>query len=67
MKLYRTKAWSGDTANECVWDGTQASATKTRKELKQRGFNDVETEDIDVPTSKPELLEWLNEQSRPGE
>lgn len=51
-----------------VWAGTQADARKARiefeapfKELKPRVRPTVEVEEVDVPTSKQELLAWLNE------
>lgn len=47
--------------NECAsWDGTQADAGKTRKQLKVEGMRDIETKDADVPTDKAGLLRFLN-------
>lgn len=61
MKLYKTTYI--DESQPCghiTWDGTQADAGATRKRLKGEGRSEVETKDEDVPTSKPELLAWLN-------
>lgn len=68
MKLYRTKGTDDEGQVKYRWDGTQADAGKQRKDMKQEGFTDVETDDVDVPTSKAELLAWLNENcNQPGE
>jgi len=61
MKLYRTK----DQRGNVVWSGSQAEATADRTALKaeagvtSRDF--ATTEAVEVPTSKAELLKWLNE------
>jgi hypothetical protein len=55
MRLYRTTIV--DNGEEKVsWQGTQADARAARK----GDFENVETDEVDVPTSKPELLDWLN-------
>lgn len=61
MKLYRTKGIDHDDDTQFRWTGTQADAKKTLNSMKEEGYQDVENEDVDVPTSKPELLAWLNE------
>lgn len=43
------------------WNGTQADAGRTRKWAKAEGMRNVDTKEVDVPTSKAALLEWLNE------
>lgn len=61
MKLYKTIGVNDETSAKFHWDGTQADAAKRRKELKSSGdFGKVSTEEVDVPTSKAELLAWLN-------
>lgn len=59
MKLYKT-IYEGGGERRICWQGTQADAAAKRKALKQEGCSDVKTNDEDVPTSKTELLEWLN-------
>ena len=51
-----------------VWAGTQADARKARidfetywKELPSSKRPKVTVDEVDVPTSKTELLAWLNE------
>jgi len=51
-----------------VWAGTQADARKARiefeaywKELPSSKRPKVTVEEVDVPTSKTELLAWLND------
>lgn len=65
MRLYKTTGYAeedrGDSSNWISkWDGTQADATTTRKSMKADGLVKIETKEVDVPTSKPELLAWLN-------
>lgn len=60
MKLYRTT----DANDNVRWSGSQAEATADRQALrdaagtKSRDF--ATTDAVDVPTSKSELLAWLN-------
>jgi hypothetical protein len=66
MKLYKTKfiddaAEDTNTDHMAEWDGTQADAGKTRKRLKGEMMRSIETEDVEVPTSKQGLLEFLNQ------
>lgn len=68
MRLYRTKGLNADEGIIYLWDGTQADAAARRKRLKADGVTGVETKEVDVPTSKAELLTWLNENcGQPGE
>lgn len=60
MKLYRTE-YEGDPDVVFSWQGTQADAKAARKELEAKSCVGVKTEDVDVPTDKPGLLAWLNE------
>lgn len=62
MLFYKT---SGATAEDGAiqyfeWDGTQADAKERRKSLQERGYFNVATENVEVPTDKPSLLAWLN-------
>lgn len=59
MRLYWT---SGETAESIVglWSGTQADARAHRKQFKSDGLSFVETAEVDVPTNKDSLLEFLN-------
>jgi hypothetical protein len=64
MKLYKTTYVDGHVAppeKKACWQGTQNDAAARRKELKTEGMSNVETKDVDVPTDKPGLLAWLNE------
>lgn len=61
MKLYRTQyGTEEDELLHCHWSGTQLAARATRKELKDDGRHEVETEEVDVPTNKEGLLDFLN-------
>lgn len=63
MKLYRTcVAGRASETAEPLWAGSQAEAGKHRKELNQRGHKraDISTDEVEVPTNKTGLLEWLN-------
>ena len=56
MRLYRIKI-AGATLD---WAGTQTDAKASAKKLQaDHGDREVEWDEEDVPTSKPELLEWL--------
>lgn len=66
MKLYRTQHHEPKLDEESSiqlkyhWQGTQADAAACRKDLKAKGHTSIETVDVDVPTDKAGLLEWLN-------
>ncbi len=51
---------------ETVWVSTQSDAAAARQKFISDGFRrkDLETTEVDVPTSKSELLEWLNQNAR---
>ena len=68
MRLYRTSFVVTVTVDEaevnqthCNWQGSMADAATARREAKSEGYQDVQTEEIDVPTQKQNLLEFLNE------
>jgi hypothetical protein len=60
MKLYRITG-NSDTQS-VIWAGSQSDAAKARKELLAQGFKRAEmlTEEVEVPTGKAGLLEFLN-------
>lgn len=65
MKLYKVTAQSNrdDTpVSEIVWVGSQADAAKARKSFIEQGFKraKLDTEEVDVPTNKEGLLNFLN-------
>lgn len=61
MLLYKTTARRADGTLACVWSGTQAAARADRKAFAGDKLTAIKTADIDVPVSKPKLLEWLND------
>ena len=69
MKFYLVTATSSDTAVEdadiktrAIWGGSQSEAAAARKQLGSEGFRRAEivTSEVEVPTSKTGLLEFLN-------
>lgn len=65
MRLYKTN-FIDDSAEagrqeQAAWSGTQADAGKDRKRLKSEGMRSIDTEEVDVPTSKQELLGFLSQ------
>jgi len=58
MKLYKITARNEAT----TWAGSQTEAAKARKEFMELGYKraDLDTQDIDIPTDKVGLLNWLN-------
>lgn len=67
MKLYTiTYTRPGDDKKTARWAGTQADAARVRMDvMTTEGLKrkDIHIEDVDVPTKKEELLEWLNGRS----
>lgn len=72
MRLYKTTAIGKATENDdgtssqevqVRWSGSQADAASTRKEFVGMGFKraEVNTVEVDVPTNKAGLLEFLND------
>ena len=63
MKLYRIVATQNKEVKEAIWAGSQAEAAKARKELVTKGFKraEVETDEVEVPTKKDELIAFLND------
>ena len=63
MKLYRVSFTDGDNNDVAKWVGSQDEATKQRMAfMSEHGVKrkDVSIENIEVPTTKAELIEWLN-------
>jgi len=64
MRLYKT-TFTDDAADpgrneRASWAGTLAGAAADRKRLKAEGMRSIATDEVDVPTSKTELLAHLN-------
>jgi hypothetical protein len=60
MRLYKTTGQKADLVQETRWDGSLAAASKRRVELKKAGRKQVTTDEVEIPTDKVGLLEWLN-------
>jgi len=62
MKLYRIEA-DTERLTEVKWAGSLSGAAAVRKEFMAKGAKraDLETKELDVPTSKDALIQWLNE------
>lgn len=68
MKLYRTQHHDTpptDSSSNSLnlryhWQGTLSDAATCRKKLRADSYEDIETTEVEVPTSKAELLTWLN-------
>ena len=63
MKLYKIKAsGNGDALTKIKWVGSAAEGVSVRKELYAEGFarKEVTEVQVDIPTDKQGLLEWLN-------
>lgn len=58
MKLYKIEAKDNDTQ----WVGSQSEAATARKHLGAKGIkrNEITTTEVEVPTNKAGLLEFLN-------
>ena len=61
MKLYLVHG-NTETKQLAKWVGTQADAAATRKAFMEEGAKraDLDTKEVDVPTDKAGLLEFLN-------
>lgn len=61
MKAYLVTAQSGDN-KQAAWAVSQTEAAGLRKRFLSEGFKraEMQTHDINVPTSKGELIEFLN-------
>ena len=68
MKLYKITAPAADDTNKIAFAGSQADARKARieleapfKALKPKDRPEVKVIELDVPTDKKGLIEFLNE------
>lgn len=59
MKLYKV---TNTVTNKATWAGTQSAVVQAKKVFMADGAKrkDLGVEEIDVPTKKDELIEWLN-------
>lgn len=64
MRLYCTSGEDDNGMTIKRWSGTQADAGKQRKEMRAQGLSFVETDEVDFPTTKAELIHYLNEQEK---
>jgi len=66
MKFYKTTIQTGADSSKTRWSGSKDQAGKDRVEFKKLGVEYMnkkvlpETEEVDVPTDKAGLIEWLN-------
>ena len=66
MKLYKTTGMQpiseGRYDKFVSWQGSQTEASKARTALRSQGCkrDNVTSQEMDVPTTKDALLEWLN-------
>lgn len=65
MRLYKTVGAHDNAMVEKVvrWSGTQAEAATARKDLnsyQKIPRANITTEEVEIPTDKKGLLEWLN-------
>lgn len=61
MKLYKTTCATEDGSQKFSEFASSASdASKARTRLKKAGMYDINTEEVDVPTTRSELIVFLN-------
>lgn len=67
MKIYCTKSEFDDHNNETrkyeEFTSSAGDASKARTRLKKLKHEDVKTEELDVPTTRTELIAFLNKRS----
>lgn len=63
MKLYLITATTEDSKTHVIWGGSQSDAASARKEMLARGATrkDIKTYEVDVPTGKEGLMQFLND------
>lgn len=63
MKLYLITATTEDSKTHVIWGGSQNDAASARKEMLARGATrkDIKTYEVDVPTGKEGLMQFLND------
>lgn len=64
VKTNRPVDVDGKAKTPVVWAASEGAARKARKELAEKHglkpLKDVDYEQVEVPTSKAGILEWLN-------
>lgn len=64
MKLYKTTCTNEDNSKQFAEFASSASdASKARTRLKKAGLWDIKTEEVEVPTTRSELIVFLNKMS----
>ncbi len=63
MNLYLITATTEDSKTHVIWGGSQSAAASARKEMLARGATrkDIKTYEVDVPTGKEGLMQFLND------
>jgi hypothetical protein len=63
MKLYLITASFGEDNTQQTWGGSQADAAAARKNFVTEGAKrkDIWTYEVDVPTGKVDLIQFLND------
>lgn len=60
MKLYCTVSTSEDPQIFNEYTSSASDASKTRTRLKKLGHKNIETAEIEVPTTRQQLIRFLN-------
>jgi hypothetical protein len=61
---YRVEGIASEFGTETVeyfWETTQKDEKNRRKELIEKGYSDVKTTEMNIPTDKPSFTKWLQE------
>jgi hypothetical protein len=61
---YRVEGVAQAFGNETVeyfWETTQKDEKARRKDLEEKGYLNVTMTEMDIPTDKPSLTKWLQE------
>lgn len=62
MIYYRVEGLPpGGDRIEYYWETTQIKEKNRRQELKDKGYTGIKMDEMDVPTDKPSLTKWLQE------
>lgn len=62
MIYYRVEGIApGSDRVEYFWETTQINEKTRRKTLIEQGYQNVKMDEMDVPTDKPSLTKWLQE------
>lgn len=60
MKLYLTSGQTKTYEEKVQWSGTKRDAARERKAMKDDGLEFVGTYEVDIPTHKSKLIQFLN-------